>query len=191
MSIEEIEEHSHTHEHGHEHSHDHAEEEGIPAGADVQVYSRSERKARLSLIQKGMKKVTGINRVTMRRSRNILFVIANPEVYKSSDNVYIVFGEAKIEDMSAAQQAALQQLASEEGAAAAAAPVETPAVADKGKGKEIEAPVELDGEVDATGLDEKDIEIVISQADCSRAAAVAALRKNNSDVISSIMDLSS
>ncbi|KAK2105990.1 hypothetical protein P7K49_015504 [Saguinus oedipus] len=45
-------------------------------------------------------------RVTIRKSKNILFVITKPDVYKSpaSDN-YIVFGAAKIKDLS--QQAQL------------------------------------------------------------------------------------
>ena len=39
----------------------------------------------------------GIQRVTIRKSRNILFVIAKPEVYKSpASDMYIVFGEAKV-----------------------------------------------------------------------------------------------
>ena len=39
----------------------------------------------------------GINRVTIRKSKNILFVIAKPEVYKSpASETYIVFGEAKV-----------------------------------------------------------------------------------------------
>jgi len=39
----------------------------------------------------------GINRVTIRKSKNILFVIAKPEVYKTpASETYIVFGEAKV-----------------------------------------------------------------------------------------------
>lgn len=39
----------------------------------------------------------GIQRVTIRKSRNILFVIAKPEVYKSpASDMYVVFGEAKV-----------------------------------------------------------------------------------------------
>jgi len=54
--------------------------------------SRSEKKAR---------KVTGVTRVTIRKSKNILFVITKPDVYKSpASDTYIVFGEAKIEDLS-------------------------------------------------------------------------------------------
>ena len=41
--------------------------------------------------------------------------------------------------------------------------------------------------VDETGLDAKDIELVMSQAGCSRSAAVKALHANNKDIVNSIM----
>ena len=54
----------------------------------------------------GLRQVTGVTRVTIRKSKNILFVITKPDVYKSpASDTYIVFGEAKIEDLS--QQAQL------------------------------------------------------------------------------------
>lgn len=50
--------------------------------------------------------VQGVNRVTIRKSKNILFVINSPDVYKNPhSDTYIVFGEAKIEDLS--QQATM------------------------------------------------------------------------------------
>lgn len=42
-------------------------------------------------------KVQGVNRVTIRKSKNILFVINKPDVYKNpASDTYIVFGEAKV-----------------------------------------------------------------------------------------------
>lgn len=56
----------------------------------------------LELIQ-----VQGVSRVTIRKSKNILFVINKPDVYKNPvSDTYIVFGEAKIEDLSQQQQIA-------------------------------------------------------------------------------------
>lgn len=41
--------------------------------------------------------MTGVSRVTIRKSRNILFVINKPDVYKNpASDTYIVFGEAKV-----------------------------------------------------------------------------------------------
>lgn len=59
--------------------------------------SRSEKKARKAVSKLGLKNVTGVNRVTIRKSKNILFVISKPDVYKSpASDTYIVFGEAKV-----------------------------------------------------------------------------------------------
>ena len=87
------------------------------------VQSRAERKSRKTLQNIGLKRVAGIKRVTLRRPRGVsisgarkltqhLYVVSNPDVYKSSvSDVYIIFGEVKNEDMSAfAQAQAAQQL---------------------------------------------------------------------------------
>lgn len=59
--------------------------------------SRSEKKARKILLKMGLKSVPGVSRVAIRKSKNILFVISKPDVYKSpSSDTYIVFGEAKV-----------------------------------------------------------------------------------------------
>merc|ERR1712205_143379 len=78
--------------------------------------SRSEKKSRKAMQKLGMKSVPGIIRVTVKKSKNILFVIKEPDVFKtSSDNpkspaTYIVFGKAEIEDLSAqATSAAVEQ----------------------------------------------------------------------------------
>lgn len=61
--------------------------------------SRSEKKARKAIIKLGLKPCTGITRVTIRKSKNILFVITKPEVFKSpASDTFIVFGEAKVSE---------------------------------------------------------------------------------------------
>ncbi|XP_016122147.1 nascent polypeptide-associated complex subunit alpha-like, partial [Sinocyclocheilus grahami] len=42
-------------------------------------------------------------------------------------------------------------------------------------------------EVDETGVEVKDIELVMSQANVSRAKAVRALKNNNNDIVNAIM----
>ena len=44
-------------------------------------------------------------------------------------------------------------------------------------------------EIDETGVEAKDIELVISQAGCSRAKAVKALKDNDGDLVNAIMSL--
>jgi len=152
-------------------------------GAEAGKQNRAEKKSRKAVSKLGMKPVPGIVRVTVKKSKNILFVIAKPDVHKSpTSDTYIVFGEAKIEDLSAqAQASAAQQFTS--------AP-------DAGEGKAAEAApkveeVEDDGEVDEEGIEPKDIELVMSQVQCTRAKAVSALKANNNDIVEAIMHLSS
>lgn len=94
----------------------------LPEGATVELHSRPERKARKALEGLGLKRVPGIQRVTLRRPKNVLMVVAQPEVYKApGSDCYIVFGEAKQEDpSSAAQLSAQQQLQASSQAAQAA-----------------------------------------------------------------------
>lgn len=46
-----------------------------------------------------------------------------------------------------------------------------------------------DAEMDESGLEEKDIELVVSQANVSRAKACKALQANKNDIVNAIMDL--
>lgn len=45
----------------------------------------------------------------------------------------------------------------------------------------------FDFKVDETGVEVKDIELVMSQANVSRAKAVRALKNNNNDIVNAIM----
>merc|ERR1711898_60398 len=64
--------------------------------------SRSEKKSRKAMSKLGMKPVPGIIRVTVKKSKNILFVIKEPDVFKTSAEnpksaqTYVVFGKAEI-----------------------------------------------------------------------------------------------
>jgi len=145
--------------------------------------SRSEKKARKAIQRLGLKQVTGVTRVTIRKTKNILFVIKKPDVYKSpTGDTYIVFGEAKIEDLSQqAQVQAAEKFKEPE-------PV-NPAVSDT-KVEAADAEVsDDDEEVDETGVEEKDIELVIQQSNVSRNKAIKALKKNDGDIVNAIMEL--
>lgn len=66
MSIEEV--HDHSDHEGHNHGHD---EDPTSNAALDKIQSRSERKARKALLSLGLKRVEGINRVTLRRPKNV------------------------------------------------------------------------------------------------------------------------
>jgi len=144
--------------------------------------SRSEKKARKAMSRLGLKVVSGVTRVTIRKSKNILFVINKPDVYKSpAGDTHIVFGEAKIEDLS--QQAQVQAAEKFK----APEPVHTAISESKTEPAEVEE--SDDEEVDATGVEEKDIELVCQQSNVSRKKAIKALRSNDNDIVNAIMEL--
>lgn len=153
----------------------------MAAGQDT-PQNRNEKKSRKAMQKLGMRPVAGVLRVTVKKSKNVLFVINKPDVFKSPNaDTYVVFGEAKSEDSSAASQAAAakqfqQQAAAMPAAAAAAVPPPTAEATDEAA-------------VDESGLEAKDIELVMSQAGCTRPAAVKALRDNGGDLVNSIMSL--
>merc|ERR1739838_1180513 len=126
----------------------------------------------------------GVSRVTIRKSKNILFVINKPDVYKNpASDTYIVFGEAKIEDLS--QQAQIDA-AKKFNAAEAPQPSEMGGTGTTGAAAPQPAiPEDDDEEV----VEDKDIELVMSQANVSRSKAVKALKNNSNDIVNAIMEL--
>lgn len=114
----------------------------------------------------------------MHLKLQILYIIAEPEVYHSSlTDTYIIFGQGEFEDLrnrnrqSAAEQFSVQ--------------LESEAL----EVKDDPVMEEEESDVDEEGLDAKDIELVMNQADVSRARAVRALKKCNQDIVSAIMEL--
>ncbi|EFJ23805.1 hypothetical protein SELMODRAFT_102471 [Selaginella moellendorffii] len=149
-------------------------------GTGKSKQSRSEKKSRKAMQKLGMKPVTGVTRVTIKKSKNILFVISKPDVFKSpASDTHIIFGEAKIEDLSSQlqTQAAEQFKAPDMG--------RVPPNKAEGAGGEAEE----EEEVDETGVEPKDIELVMTQAGVPRSKAVKALKATDGDIVSAIMDL--
>ncbi len=149
-----------------------------------QALSPNDSRSPLGCIQ-----VAGVSRVTIRKSKNILFVINKPDVYKNpASDTYIVFGEAKIEDLS---QQAQMEAAKKFNAAEPAQPTEMGASTTTSASQPAipEDDEDEDEEVDEEGVEEKDIELVISQANVSRSKAVKALKNNSNDIVNAIMEL--
>ncbi|KAG7354738.1 NAC domain containing protein [Nitzschia inconspicua] len=173
-------------------------EGGLPPGVDPDVMAaaagenrinRAERKARRMMEKLGMKKVPGINQCTIKMGgRQGIFTIAKPDVFEKNGS-YVVFGEARqgggglpganaaaAASMQEQQAQAAQQLAAQAGAAADDAGVP--------KIEEVEEEA-----IDDSGVDAKDIDLVMGQAGCSRAKAVKALKDNGGDLVNAIMSL--
>ncbi|EOA21470.1 hypothetical protein CARUB_v10001862mg, partial [Capsella rubella] len=146
--------------------------------------SRSEKKSRKAMLKLGMKPVTDVSRVTIKRSKNVLFVISKPDVFKSPNSeTYVIFGEAKIDDMSSQLQAQAAQR------------FKMPDVAsmlpnnDASEAASVPQEEDEDEDVDETGVEAKDIDLVMTQAGVSRPKAVKALKANDGDIVSAIMEL--
>ncbi|CAK9172507.1 unnamed protein product, partial [Ilex paraguariensis] len=150
--------------------------------------SRSEKKSRKAMLKLGMKPVTGVSRVTIKRTKNILFFISKPDVFKSPNSeTYILFGEAKIEDLSSQlqTQAAQQFRMPDMGSVMTKPDISAASAATQ----EDEDEEEEEEEIDETGVEPRDIDLVMTQAGVSRSKAVKALKTHNGDIVSAIMEL--
>ncbi|KAK1859831.1 hypothetical protein I4F81_002425 [Pyropia yezoensis] len=182
-------------------------------------YSRGEKKARKALSKLSLKPVANVSRVTLKKNKNVLFVIDGADVYKSpTSDTYVVFGEAKIEDLAAKAAAKAAQQHKMSSQMAMAPPPSAGAVAGSGatgrvRGGDFPAAAagtagvankaadasagaadggggdDDDEPLDETGVEAKDIELVMQQADVSRAKAVKALLTNDGDIVNAIMAL--
>ncbi|KAL9679712.1 hypothetical protein QQ045_017578 [Rhodiola kirilowii] len=101
-----------------------------------------------------------------------------PDVFKSpTSDTYIIFGEAKIEDLSSQ----LQTQAAEQ--------FRAPDLSSVISRPESSAAAQDEEDVDVTGVEPKDIELVMTQAGVSRGKAVEALKAADGDIVSAIMEL--
>jgi nascent polypeptide-associated complex subunit alpha len=181
--------------------------------------NRNEKKSRKAMSKLGLRVIPGVLRVTVKKSKNVLFVIHKPDVYKSpTAETYVIFGEAKSDDSSAASQAAAakqfqqQQAAMMNQSAGAGAGMagNTDMMADNNPMPSLDSlsaaldpsnsdpTVSMDAAaaasntetLDETGIAPGDIDMVMSQAGCSRMAAIKALKDNGNDLVNAIMSLS-
>jgi len=143
---------------------------------EVRHATRSEKKSKKAMAKLGLKPFPGCVKVTLRRSKTVNFVIDKPDVFYSG-NTYVIFGMAKIDEVSGAKEAELMKAFQAAKAGMDAAP------------KDEAAAEEDDEEVDAEGVEEKDIEILLGQCNCTRAQAIKALKKNDNDIVATIMEL--
>merc|ERR1712226_1261798 len=157
------------------------EKGGGETGEKKGKQNRSEKKARKAMQKLGMKQVPGIVRVTVKKAKNILFVISKPDVFKSpASDTYIIFGEAKIEDINSQQQVAAAEQSRDDGGVGELA---------KASKATVEEPSDDDDEdVDESGLDATEITTVMQQANCSKSKAVKALRKHK-NIVDAILAL--
>merc|ERR1711957_648941 len=139
--------------------------------------SRGEKKFKKSLTKLGMKQVSGINRVTLKTTKNFVLYIEGPDILKSTDNAYVIFGECKMFDYGsnfAADKASAFQKPD--------AAKETEITSEKPTDGVIE-----EGEDEEAGdIQEESINTLMEYANCSRAKAIKGLKKTGGDVVEAI-----
>ena len=150
--------------------------------------SKNEKKSRKAVQKLGLKPVTGITRVTLKKGKQYLFVISEPEVYKSpAADTYIIFGEAKIEDVTSTLRDAAAKFQGADGNI-------DPNLLANLTGSETAEPTKVEETAAPTSEDEKkyekEIQLVLEQApNATRQQALAALKKSDGEIVSAIMEL--
>ena len=161
--------------------------------ADLRDVPRHERKARAVMDKiAGLKRVDGEFKEVQMVRQGTVFVIEDPVVYQCPQtNCYVVFGPYGVPDY---MELAKQQLSQWQN-------MEAGAAGTSGTGAEVDASlpgtgvkdavdeVDDDAEVDETGVEPKDIELVMTQAGVSRSKAVTALKAADGDIVTAIMEL--
>merc|ERR1711990_1407613 len=151
--------------------------EAVPEAETEGKQSRAERKTKKAMMKLGLAPVDGINRVVLRKDKTLLFVVPNPEVFRKGDT-WVVLGEARVEDPNQrAREMAAQKMAQD---VQQKKPETIPTTITEEE-EEVDVPAE--------GVEEKDIELVMRQASCSRAKAISALKSNSNDIVNAIMEL--
>ena len=166
------------HVHGENCGHDHEDEK----------QNKGERKVRKAITKLGMVPIQGVNRVTVRQKDAYIFVVKDPEVYKSPDNgsTFIIFGELTFEEpdknLSKESLTKLQQTAGEE--------VKKEAAAAQKEEKKVEIIEDTNEVVSEEGIDPESITMLTDQfKDVPKNKILKILKKNNNDVVQSILDL--
>jgi len=166
---------------------------GNDAESRQAVANRNEKKARKMMQRLGMNPVSGIERATFKTGgQGGYFFIDNPDVY-TIGKTYVIFGEARQGGNIQQQQAAMAQAQAQAAMAQQQQQQQQAAgtmssVTEEGVEVE-EMPEIVEDSVDESGVDDKDINLVMSQASCSRSKAVKALKENDNDLVNAIMSL--
>ncbi|VDN60479.1 unnamed protein product [Dracunculus medinensis] len=133
--------------------------------------SKAERRARRILKKLNTKPIQGISRICIKKTNKVQLIIKNPEVHLIVGvGTYLIFGKAELQNIPDDPRfTTIQTLL----------PNEAPTVLE-----ESSSDVEEDGSVE-----EKDIQLVISQANVSRKLALKTLKQTNSDIVEAILRL--
>ena len=139
------------------------------------VTNKKEKKARKAISKLGLKNVSSIKCVIIKKTNNSVLVIQDPEVkWNPKTGPYVIFGEYKVEDLDKrAHVAAAEDF--KQKSTTPVSPVPSTYLVD-------------DAKIEYSQLEEKDIELVMQHANVSRRQAATALINNDKNIVDAICE---
>jgi len=131
----------------------------------------------------GLKQVTGINRVTIKKGKAFVISIDDPDVWKTpgSEHSYIIFGKPNMDGLQTGKEEAEKF---------------KPAVPDAAEEAKVEAPTSTEAKTEESaedlneeGLTPDNIKMVMEYTNCSKGTAIRVLRETGDDSVNAIMKL--
>ena len=174
---------NHDHEHGEHGDHEHGDHDHDDDHLDPKS-NRGEKKFKKAMAKMGLKPVTGINRVTIKKGKSFVISIDDPDVWKTpgNENSYIIFGKPNMDGLQSGQNE-INQFKNPVAPEGAEEPkIEVPLASE-------EAPKAEDADLNEDGLTPDNIKMVIEYTKCTRAEAIKALRETGDDSVNAIMKL--
>ena len=158
----------------------------------------NDQRLQQSLHNLGMNQIGAIEEANLFHEDGTVTHFTNPRVMASVEaNIVSISGKPEKKQLQELFPGIINQLGIEnlsrvaEQLASARKEEEKKAEEPEKKEEEAAAPAAAEEEaVDETGLSAQDIDLVVQQGKCTRAKAVEALRRNNGDIVNSIMELS-
>ncbi|KAH9601672.1 Nascent polypeptide-associated complex NAC domain [Trypanosoma melophagium] len=171
------------------------EDEEVPTleAAEVpQVAKQSKRYAK-AMAKMGLKPEPNVFKVQIAKHGSMSFVVNQPELYRfPGTNTFLVFGEAQLgESTKEAQEAAARAVSGVVSDANVEELVDTttPSVSAPEKTSASGEAKAEENDEDIGNLDEKEINVVMTQGNTDRAGAIRALKNNNGDIVNAILEL--
>ena len=157
--------------------------------------SRSEKKARKALLKLGLRPVQDVFRVAIKQPKDIIFVISDPDIFKSpTSDTYVVFGEPKMEDLGskAVAKAAEQFKADTDLDGVGKSAQEGPPSLLPGESVGVSNKFERnpDDVFRAEGINQADVKLIMAQTQCTQEKAIQALKNKKGDLLTAILELS-
>ena len=134
------------------------------------------------MVKLGLKPLTGVNRVTVKKGKDFMVSIDDPEILKS-ENTYVVFGKVNMDDMMGG--AGRQGLNDFQPPTSVEEKKEVHATSGETAPQAETSAEDLNEE----GLNPENIKMVMEYTKCTKAAAIRALRETNDDSVNAIMKI--